>query len=1128
MRERTVRTFPLRCATLALLAVVAFDASAAPCPTTSVMPPAALQAATVGVALSQPFSAASSNGGPFTFEVTSGLPAGMGLDFTSTGPTGATLGGLPTQAGSYLITVTATDNLGCGGGRTYALEVAQGSQTISFTSSAPADAQIGGDYETSAIATSGLPVAFSIDASANAVCSLAGSSVTFTGAGTCVVNANQPGDANWNPAPQAQQSFAVSKASQTIAFTSVAPASARVGGPVYSVSAAASSGLPVGFTIDASASSVCSIAGSSVSFLAAGTCVINADQPGDATWSPAPEVQQSFAVAPGEQTIAFTSTAPAAVVAGPDHAVAAVATSGLPVVFTIDASASAVCSIAGSNVSFQAAGTCVVNANQPGSANWNAAPQVQQSFAVAPGNQTINFTSSAPTDARFGGAAYVASATATSGLPVALSIDASAGSVCSISGSSVTFVGAGTCVVNANQPGNANWNAAPQVQQSFAVAPGSQTISFTSTPPATVAIGQNYVVAATATSGLPVAFTIDASASGVCSLTGFVVGFSGIGDCVINANQAGNDDWLPAPQVQQTVTVSPCLALDVGQVATPGPSFCVTNPSAVDAEFAYLPINNSPILDSSALALSASGIQDVSGPPLPRPAPDGFTLAPLQEPFALDQHAVTGMPDTLPLGREHTASDLVAAPRGGVTPLVLGQLIDIDVSVGCSVPTDVRKARVAAITTPQFAGQQRVYALQEVVESSPGAGDWAPPVAGGYAQIDMQNIIDAFVQPAPGSTPGGSGSLGGLLRTGMFGTATNLLGELTDLDGNGGLIVMFTRKLNELSPPASSASVPAMFQPRDLFASASCPGSNEGEILYLMVPDPTGQVNSNVRTLSFAYGNATPALVHHFEHLLNATRRLYFNAAPLEQTWLDEGLAWLFQEMAFFNAAAGLGPRGNIQLSTLTTGPNASVRVAAFNAYQNPMFAHMRSFFYQLSPSTNGNKRFGPLRETVHTTGGVPNVHETSASNFAVVYSFLRYALDRKNTGDAALLSALVNTTQLGRANLQSVLGVDLDTWARDFLIAAYADDANIAGTGPEHSLPTWNFRSVYTGLGGFPLATNPLSDGVSINFLLGAGGGTRYTRFGVAPGGTANVTLQDLGGGAPAATISGAILRTR
>jgi hypothetical protein len=215
------------------------------------------------------------------------------------------------------------------------------------------------------------------------VCSISGSTVSFIGAGTCVIDANQAGNANYNAAPQAQQSFAVAKGDQTITFTSTAPAGAKFGGPTYTVTATASSGLAVTFTIDASASSVCSISGSTVSFIGAGTCVIDANQAGNANYNAAPQAQQSFAVAKADQTITITSTAPTlAKPGGPTYTVTATATSGLTVTFTIDATATSVCSISGSTVSFTADGTCVIDANQAGNANYNAAPQVQQSFVV--------------------------------------------------------------------------------------------------------------------------------------------------------------------------------------------------------------------------------------------------------------------------------------------------------------------------------------------------------------------------------------------------------------------------------------------------------------------------------------------------------------------------------------------------------------------------------------------------------------------------------------------------------------------------------------------------------------------------------------------------------------------------
>jgi len=96
-----------------------------------------------------------------------------------------------------------------------------------------------------------------------------------------------------------------------------------------------------------------------------------------------------------------------------------------------------------------------------------------RTFGVAKGDQTITFTSTAPTGATVGGPTYNVTATASSGLTVTFTIDASTFSVCSISGSTVSFIGVGTCVIDANQPGNANYNPAPQAQQSFPVGTGN-------------------------------------------------------------------------------------------------------------------------------------------------------------------------------------------------------------------------------------------------------------------------------------------------------------------------------------------------------------------------------------------------------------------------------------------------------------------------------------------------------------------------------------------------------------------------------------------------------------------------------------------------------------------------------
>ena len=592
-------------------------------------------------------------GGP-TYNVTATASSGLAVAFTIDASASAVCS-ISGSTVSFLAVGTCVIDANQAGDANYnpapqqqqSFPVGKGSQTITFTSTAPAGATVGGPtYTVTATASSGLTVTFTIDASAASVCTISGSTVSFTGAGTCVIDANQAGDANYNAAPQKQQSFPVGKSDQTITFTSTAPANAKVGGPTYTVTATASSGLTVAFTIDASASTVCTISGSTVSFIGVGNCVIDANQAGDANYNAAPQKQQSFPVIKGDQTITFTSTAPGgAKVGGPTYTVAATASSGLPVTFTIDASASSVCTISGSTVSFIGTGTCVIDANQAGNANYNAAPQKQQSFLVAKGDQTINFTSTAPANAKFGGPTYTVTATASSGLAVTFTIDASASAVCSISGSTVSFIGAGTCVIDANQAGNANYNAAPQAQQSFLVAKADQTISFTSTAPTLAKPGgPAYTVTATASSGLTVAFTIDASATSVCSISGSTVSFTADGTCVIDANQAGNANYNAAPQVQQSFvvdtpptvtstnpangatsvplasTISITFSKSVNVTGTafslscsPGtaPSFSVT-PASPATTYVLHPSANLPFDSSCTVIVTASQVSDVA------------------------------------------------------------------------------------------------------------------------------------------------------------------------------------------------------------------------------------------------------------------------------------------------------------------------------------------------------------------------------------------------------------------------------------------------------------------------------------------------------------------------------------
>ena len=82
----------------------------------------------------------------------------------------------------------------------------------------------------------------------------------------------------------------------------------------------------------------------------------------------------------------------------------------------------------------------------------------------------------------------------------------------------------------------------------------AQSISFTSEPSSTLVDTTYGVTAKGGGSGNPVTFS--SGSPDACSVSGATVTFIKPGDCVIDANQAGNDKYSPAPQAQQKIIVT--------------------------------------------------------------------------------------------------------------------------------------------------------------------------------------------------------------------------------------------------------------------------------------------------------------------------------------------------------------------------------------------------------------------------------------------------------------------------------------------------------------------------------------------------------------------------------------------
>lgn len=235
----------------------------------------------------------------------------------------------------------------------------------------------------------------------------------------------------------------------------------------------------------------------------------------------------------------------------PSFMLNATASSGLPVSFT--SRTPQVCTVEGALVTLRQAGNCTIRAEQAGNLYYRPAPPVDRTFWVRdPGKLDQTITFGALPDKRYGDAPFVLSATASSGLPV--SFTARTPQTCTVSGNTVTLIAVGLCRIRAAQPGNDSYNPAPDVERSFTVHKGGQSIDFA--PLADRRPGEApFTLSATASSGLPVRFT--AAPATVCTVSGNVVTLHGEGECTVTAEQAGDERYDPAAPVSQIFRVHP-------------------------------------------------------------------------------------------------------------------------------------------------------------------------------------------------------------------------------------------------------------------------------------------------------------------------------------------------------------------------------------------------------------------------------------------------------------------------------------------------------------------------------------------------------------------------------------------
>jgi hypothetical protein len=587
----------------------------------------------------------------------------------------------------------------------------------------------------------------------------------------------------------------------------------------------------------------------------------------------------------------------------------------------------------------------------------------------------------------------------------------------------------------------------------------------------TLSVGQSATLAATTldASGATLAgrsVTWSSSAVAVASVngSGLVLGVAtGSADIIATSEGRSAIAKVTVGSVVGSCAGSPLtLALGEVRVLTGGDrsQLCISG-GAGGSEYALIPFSREATgTTSSPVAFTATGTSAIVSAPFLR-VPDVPAFA--QTALNVSRESALRLRERAELSPRFGA--LRASLAAAMQPAIPGRraITGLGTSPAVGTLTTLNTQGDYACTNVQLStGRVMVVSQRAIILADTGAP------ANGFTTADYQDIAAAF-------------------DTLVFPVDSANFGNPTDIDGNGRALIFFTQTVNAQTAPASQFVLGGYFFARDLFpttGSGACPGSNQGEMFYMPVVDAASKYNADFKDRAALKLNSIATLAHEFEHLINASRRIYITpATDFEEVWLDEGLAHIAEELAYYRSA-GLQPRTNLDGNAILA---TQALKDAVNNYQVQNLARLSA--YLKAPEANS-----PLDTNV-----------TLATRGAA-WQFLRYAADRRGGTETATWRALVDSPYTGLTSIAYVFG-DAYSYLREWAVAQFTDDAGFS-VDATRQFPSWNYRSVLlrlnTNNNTYPLATRPLLGSASFAVL---GGSAAYVRFRVNTGLTGTVS---------------------
>jgi hypothetical protein len=387
-----------------------------------------------------------------------------------------------------------------------------------------------------------------------------------------------------------------------------------------------------------------------------------------------------------------------------------------------------------------------------------------------------------------------------------------------------------------------------------------------------------------------------------------------------------------------------------------------------------------------------------------------------------------------------------------------------------------------------------------------------------FAGTNVYVYVDTAA-PSNGFTPTQLANFGQYADNLLYNLDLNTFGAPTDVDHNGHVIMLLTQIVNGITPASECETegyVAGFFYSGDLAPGGRA--SNNGEIFYQVVPDPSG-IFSCAHSVSSVVSTTPSTFLHELQHMINFGRHVILHNSPPEEGWLDEGESIVATELGARHYEALFPP------PTGRTNPSQIFPDSAEPFITEQIFD---SYNYLLHSDTISLTLHSDADCCLQWRGGD--------------WLLLRYMGDQF---DSTVYAKLENGPLTGTANLAAAAGVVFPTIFANFGVALYADSlpgVPRSAIPPQYQFQSYNFRTVYQALfasaGGqdnvtkaFPIETQALSAGSPLSASM-VPGTMAYYRL-ATPSAASTVTLRFAASAGGATLPAGlhpqaAILRTQ